>query len=270
MRWRLLALGALGPWLAGCVAVAALPVLAGGAMFAGGNAKIRAATPRPAATARLAEPRRAEMTAGSGVVLTGLTALPPPEAAASAAAAEPWRRFLAYALDRARQPEAGGARSALLEAGSSLELPRTRACQAETPAVLIDLDPGTRPFIPAAVKAAPPPALIEGLARLRAAGVVVAWISGLPADYVAGVAEALRASGLDPAGDDPLLLVRNRADRKQLLREEANADVCVIAIAGDGKSDFDELFAYLRDPASAQSLDSYLGAGWFLVPPPLD
>ena len=98
---------------------------------------------------------------------------------------------------------------------------------------------------------------------------VVAWISGLPADYVAGVGEALRASGLDPAGEDPLLLIRNREDHKQLLREEAHKDVCVIAIAGDGKSDFDELFGYLRDPAAAVSLDSYLGAGWFLTPPPL-
>ena len=267
MRWRLLALGLLAPWLAGCVAVAALPVLAGGAMIAGGNAKIRAATPRPAASASLgASPNRGELTAGTGMVLTELTALPPPDAVA--AAVDPWRQFVAYALDRARG--SGRHRSALLEAGTSLALPRTRACQAETPAVLIDLDPGTRPFIPAAVKTAPPPALVEGLAQLREAGVVVVWISGLPADYVSGVAEALRASGLDPAGEDPLLLVRNREDRKQLLREEANLDVCVIAIAGDGKNDFDELFAYLRDPLSAQSLDSYLGAGWFLVPPPLD
>ena len=38
---------ALAPLLSGCIAVAALPLMAGGAMFAGGNVKIRAATPRP-------------------------------------------------------------------------------------------------------------------------------------------------------------------------------------------------------------------------------
>jgi hypothetical protein len=54
-----------------------------------------------------------------------------------------------------------------------------------------------------------------------------------------------------------------------VLREDAQRDVCVIAIAGDRKGDFDELFDYLRDPASGESLDYLLGAGWFILPPPL-
>lgn len=257
-----LALSTLG----GCVAVAALPLLAGGAMLGGGHATIRAATPRPAPDAALARPGR-EMTAGTGIVLTQLTALPPPDGA-GAGGEDAWQRFFAFALDRAAAAKAGRAGSALLEPGASLALPRLRKCRAETPAVVIDLDPETRPFIPAAA-AAPPRALATGLARLRAAGIAVVWISALPADYVSGVGEALRASGLDPAGGDPLLLARNREDRKQVLREEANKDVCVIAMAGDRKADFDELFEYLRDPATAAGLDSLLGAGWFIVPPPL-
>jgi hypothetical protein len=206
------------------------------------------------------------MTAGTGIVLTQLTALPLPDRA-DAGGNDAWQRFFSYALQRAAAKDAKGG-SALLEPGASLGLPRMRKCRAEAPAVLIDLDPDTRPFIPAAA-VAPPSALATGLARLRAAGIAVVWISALPADYVGGVADALRASGLDPAGADPRLLARNREDRKQALREEANQDVCVIAMAGDRKADFDELFEYLRDPASAAGLDSLLGAGWFIVPPPL-
>ena len=55
------------PLLSGCVAVAALPILAGGAMIGGGNAKIRAATPRPKQTATLAPRLAPERTAGMPV-----------------------------------------------------------------------------------------------------------------------------------------------------------------------------------------------------------
>jgi len=84
---------------------------------------------------------------------------------------------------------------------------------------------------------------------------------------VAGVASALQASGLDPSGRDPILLVRNEEERKQVLREEANQTVCVVAMAGDRRGDFDELFDYLRDPRIATAYDGQIGAGWFLVPP---
>jgi hypothetical protein len=259
---------ALAAVLGGCVAVAALPVLAGSAMIAGGNVRIRAATPRPAPVRMTDGGAAAEMTAGTSVVLTALTALPEP-GPCDRTGPDPWRLFVDYALERAARPPGDGKRrSVLLEAGTSLDLPRTRACEAKIPAVIIDLDPETRPFIAAAAK---PPAreLVAGLARLREAGVAVAWITALPAAYVTEVAEALRASGLDPAGADALLLARNREDRKQVLRVEAGRDVCVIAMAGDRRGDFDELFDYLRDPAMAASFDSLLGAGWFLVPPPL-
>ena len=269
---RLGVLAALAPLLGGCVAVAALPVLASGAMFAGGNVKIRAATPRPKSGPALAQARR-EQTAGSpvaapgaGVVLTTLTALPKPRV--ESAGPDPWEQFAAWSLARAREFEAGARKSVLYDTRSPLYLPRTRECRGEAPAVIVDLDPEAGTFSPADIRPAPP-ALAAELARLREAGVVVLWLSGLPAARVGEVAEALRVSGLDPEGRDPLLLARGPDDRKQVLREEANKDVCVIAIAGDRKGDFDELFDYLRDPAAAVSLDSYLGAGWFLTPPPL-
>ena len=76
-------------------------------------------------------------------------------------------------------------------------------------------------------------------------------------------------SGLDPTGRDPILLTLGDGDRKQTLREQAAQTACLVAIAGDERRDFDELFGYLRDPTMATNFDSLLGAGWFLVPNPL-
>lgn len=266
---------ALFPLLAGCVAVAALPMLAGSAMFAGGNVKIRAATPRPKGTVTLVDsktpaPGKGLATSAGGrdsaVTLTGLTALPPPDSVTDAA--DPWKQFVRWSLEQApKLAEPGRHRSALYETGSSLALPRLRDCKAQVPAVVIDIDTGGAAWSPGSIT--PAPGLAGNLARLREAGVVLLWLTTLPAARVGELAAALRDSGLDPDGADPLLLVRGRDDRKQALREDANRDVCVIAIAGDRKSDFDELFDYLRNPADAQSFDTFLGAGWFLVPPPL-
>ena len=277
---------ALLPLLSGCIAVAALPLLASGAMVTGGHFRVRAATPRPkpGGTVRVL-PTNEERTdgvaivspttlpptiaqfagLGTTVVRTQLTELPRP----TLAQPDPWRDFVDYAADKGAQA-AGKARgrSVLLEAGTPVGLPRLRQCEGKIPAVVLDLDSGAQAFAPSAAHT-PSPALVEGLARMRETGVVVLWITALPAGDVTAVAEALKSSGLDPAGSDPLLLVRNAADRKQVLREDAQRDVCVIAIAGDRKGDFDELFDYLRDPASGASLDYLLGAGWFIVPPPL-
>jgi len=115
----------------------------------------------------------------------------------------------------------------------------------------------------------PSPGLAEGLARLREADIVVLWLSQADANRVREVADALLLSGLDPAGRDPLLLMRNAEDRKQTLRQEANLDVCVIAIAGDQRADFDELFDYLRNPDNALRLEGMIGSGWFIAPVPL-
>ena len=257
------ALLALVPLLSGCIALAALPVLAGGAMIAGGNVKIGAATPNPGAP-KLVRRKVPERTAGApaeGIALTTLSALPAP----TSLAPDPWAELVSYALAQvpagAEQPLG---RSALLISGSSLELPRRRPCAARDPAVIVDLDRAAE-----TQGATPPQNLGTQLEQLRAAGIVVVWISSRPAAEVAQVAASLRASGLDPAGTDPLLLLRTPSDRKQALREEAALDVCPIAIAGDRKGDFDELFDYLRDPQAATGLDSLLGSGWFIVPPPL-
>ena len=256
--------------LSGCVAFAALPVLAGGAMVAGGNVRIRAATPNPGATklARRDVPPRTtslQKTGGAPVgdfALTGLTSLPPP----AITAPDPWSEFVDYALAQvAGETGQPPPLSALLVSGLSLDLPQRRECKVPDRAVIIDLDAEGS----SSGAATPNRDLARQLERLRAAGIVVVWSSKRPASEVADVAASLRSAGLDPAGSDPLLLLRTPRDRKQALREEAALDVCPIAIAGDRKGDFDELFDYLRDPQAAAGLDSLLGSGWFIVPPPL-
>lgn len=282
------AIGALASLslLSGCIAVAALPVLASGAMVGGGHFRIRAATPRPK-IGKADRRATAERTAGAPVgesatvVLprapapglatppgTGKIGEPPPDAVVQAQL-DPWSGFFDYARRQAGLAETPGRQlSVLLDPSAPLTAPRRRDCQTPVPAVVIDLDDGATPFDPATPHV-PPRGLAEKLADLRAAGVVVAWVTAAPARDVGAVADVLRSSGLDPQGRDPLLLARSGSDRKQALRQEANRDVCVIAIAGDRKGDFDELFDYLRDPSSGDALDYMLGAGWFLVPPPL-
>ena len=199
--------------------------------------------------------------------MTSLKELPPPSAAAAApAAADAWQRFFAYAFDKSRPEQAAvsAGRSALLKEDPALDEPQRRDCTVSAAAVVIDLDDGQDALVPERMAAAPA-GVAEGLAHLRDAGVVVLWISKLPAARAADAARALRNSGLDPRRQDQLLLLRRAQDRKQLLREDVSDDVCIVAIAGDRRSDFDELFDYLRNPGSAAGLDAMLGNGWFLV-----
>lgn len=262
-----LALAALAllPSLSGCVAVAVAIPMAAAAGMIGKNVSVRAATPVPERSAGETEVALASTARrGGGAELTTLTALPAPSIAGTSS--DPWRPFVDYALRRAankRQTE-----SALLGPSALTALqPRRLACPQKPPAVIVDLDAGTNAFNPGST-GLPSPGLAEGLARLRQAGIVVLWVSQASANEVRKVADALEFSGLDPTGRDPLLLMRHAEDRKQTLRQEANLDVCVIAIAGDRRGDFDELFDYLRDPATAEGLDVMLGSGWFIAPLP--
>ena len=255
---------ALLPSLSGCIAAAvAIPVAAAAGMI-GKNVRVRAATPVPErreGDAGLASTR--PRTAGDAT-LTTLGALPAPSVAGTAR--DPWMPFVSYALQRAGDRQQSV--SALLGPDALTTLtPRRLACPKSTPAVVVDLDTGPAPFAPGSA-GLPAPGLAEGLARLREAGIVVLWVSQASANEVRKVADALLLSGLDPTGRDPLLLVRKAEDRKQTLRQEANLDVCVIAIAGDRRADFDELFDYLRDPAVAVGLESMIGTGWFMAPAP--
>jgi hypothetical protein len=243
--------------LSGCAAALLVPLAVGSTLSVRSHAKVRAATkvPKPA--------KRAHKAAKA----TPAAATAQPTPAPTANPDDPWQKFITYALGKNEPvaPSESLGRSALLKEDPELDEVQRRDCVAPVPAVIIDLDEGATPFDPARLTAAPV-GLAEGLAKLRQAGVVVLWISQLPAARAADVAQALRTSGLDPQGFDQLLLIRRDKDRKQMLRGNANDDVCIVAVAGDRRSDFDELFDYLRDPNSAFALDKMLGEGWFLVP----
>jgi hypothetical protein len=249
---------ALVPLLSGCLGLVAVPLIAGGSLAAAKRHHVRAAT----AVARTKDGKGA--VPESNATVTSLQQLPPPTGSASD---DPWQRFFAYARAQAsgKAAKEGHLQSALLADNPSLDTPVHQGCLAQYPAVVIDLDDNSTAFDPAKLQTAPV-AVAQGLAGLRAAGVVVLWISQLPAARATEVASALKSSGLDPQGVDQLLLLRRTDDRKQLLRANANDDVCVVAIAGDTRADFDELFDYLLNPGGAVGLYPMMGKGWFLVP----
>jgi hypothetical protein len=258
---------ALLPMLGGCLGAAVVPILASGPLL--GKQSVRAATPVSKGASK-ASARASRNSSGSQkdtgpeIVVTSLKELPPPSATSPG---DPWQKFFAFALASPRSaatPAEG--RSVLLVRDPPLDMPVRRDCPAQVPAVVIDLDNGSMPFDPRQLRSVPAE-VAAGLVRLRNAGIVVLWISRLPAARAADVGQALRSSNLDPKGEDQLLLVRSPKDRKQLLRGDANDDVCIVAMAGDGRDDFDELFDYLRNPDSAFALDAMLGKGWFIVPP---
>jgi len=254
---------ALLPSLGGCVAAAIAVPVAAAAGIIGKSVRVHAATPVPGRREAALAP--GGVRSAPGVTLTALTELPSPTVAGTAR--DPWLPFVSYALNRAA--DKANAESALLTPGAEVSLTEQRLpCPESHPAVIVDLDNGPATFAPGN-GVAPSPGLAEGLARLREADVVVLWLSKADANRVREVADALQVSGLDPTGRDPLLLMRNADDRKQTLRQEANLDVCVIAIAGDQRGDFDELFDYLRNPDLALGLEGMIGAGWFISPAPL-
>lgn len=204
---------------------------------------------------------------GAGARLLPLTSLPVPDPSAAAGAADEatYAAFADYALGVAAIDQPGGdARQSALLARPGLLVPERAPCNFTGNAVLIDLDPADGALDTTRVQENP--ALTRALARLRAAGVEVVWSASLTADRAGDVRSWLRRSGLDPQGKDRQLLLRYSEDRKQTRRKQASSETCLIAMLGDERSDFDELFDYLKNPDAAVGLDAMLGKGWFLAP----
>ena len=283
--------------MSGCVAVA-VPIVAGAAIAGGkdvvgnrgkpGKMAGAAQPPHEAPDAEIANTptiSQSEMAAlpspsvtGPGLrhddgetalVLTDLAQLPAPESSGMSTVRSSARldRFTRYVLEQARplaQILSGETQqmSALLAAPGTLNAERV-ACTASAPAVLIDLDPGKGTFDPLAT---PPhsPALTAALGQLREHGVAVVWISNLSENFSDSIRGSLMQSGLDPSGKDSILLMRHLDERKQTRREEIATSHCLIAILGDQRTDFDELYMYLRDPGTAQALEPLIDNGWFI------
>lgn len=297
MNWRqaILACGLVGLPLAlgGCVAAAAIPVLAAGGVITrdrGGEqaaaedkpplvevasqAEVAAAAPAPPAAE--ASPQTEPMSEGdpaaaSEITVTGqsvVVAQASSNATATVVAASfdaPVAAFALYTHRQAeRDPVSEPRKSAILATVGSL-VPETGDCGIRPAAVLIDLDPGKDRFA-ADMTITPEPSLAYALERMRLHDVAVHWVAAAPAIEAGRLRQQLISTGLDPAGRDRLLLMRRADDSKEVRRRELAQTHCVVAILGDTRSDFDELFDYLRNPAAATQLDELIGNGWFLAP----
>lgn len=189
-------------------------------------------------------------------------------AATPARSVRAYDALLSYAVtEAARDPVERPRMSAVLQAPTSLS-PARADCSIRPPAVLFDLDPADGLFDPDTMDHSDP--LLDVMVRrLRAEAIDIFWISGLPALRAGDVRRVLKNSGLDPKSDDGILLIQRSEDRKQERRKQLQETHCLIAIAGDTRSDFDELYEYLKTPELAQPLEELVGSGWFLAPLPL-
>lgn len=242
--------------LGGCVA-AAIPAVAGAAMVRSGDSgdaedvsvDVAPTLPEDSSAVVVEEAPASTPIARSGAPATEGT---------------PYSRLLNYAL---AMPDMETRKSAMLREPSALDGQR-KPCGKAKAMVLIDLDPKGGTLDPDNAPEASP-ALAAGLKSLRENGVSIAWISGGSAAEAGAIREALSRTGLDPDDNDQLILMRYPDDRKQTRREELAKENCVVAIAGDHRSDFDELYDYLVKPEAALGLERLIGDGWFLVPPAL-
>lgn len=261
MRIAALALAAgLVSLTSGCIA-AAIPFAAGAAL-----AKSRIDTQAPAVAVAPA-PQLASASAASDlrVVRLSTTTLPPPDGYGQSGGAV-MAALRSYALDHAGVAPGTGKRvSALLSRPGDLTAKRAD-CTAATPALFIDLDPGRGTFDPLAPGTADP-ALAATLADLRAKGFAVVWFSRLGENFASPVRTALAQGGLDPEGGDRIVLMRGIDERKQTRRDDLAALVCPIALVGDERADFDELYLYLKQTDAALALDGLIDHGWFLASP---
>lgn len=264
--------------LQGCL-VAALPVVAGGALATRDAVKESRQDAAPAApsgevsvAAQPETPSGTPETPGEeGWRVSQLTELPAPSGSglgalgAGADDARAYSGFAAYALAQADGSQER--QSALLVNPGALDGQR-KPCGDTPPAVLIDLDPWSG-LVDVDGNTANKPELAAQLEQLRRQDVTIGWISGRLAIDAERIRARLAQSGLDPLGEDTLLLMQSLDQSKQRKRASFGRDYCLVAIAGDIDSDFDELFDYIKNQDMALRLSPLRNAGWFITPLPL-
>lgn len=188
------------------------------------------------------------------------------------ATSSPYWPFAQFARAAEAQRGSGkGVSAMVLPEGTNPLTPSFTSCGDRPLAAIVDLDPqgAAAGFSLTAAQLTPDPGLGAALSPLREGKIPVLWLSGAAAGESTAIAARLTALGLFGPTDELLLKGTTAGERKQTIRQRAAGKYCVVAIAGDEKSDFDELFDYLRDARTGQALDVLLGNGWFLVPPPL-
>lgn len=163
--------------------------------------------------------------------------------------------FVAFALDQHRLGQAGGARaSVILAPDSTLERPTVVPCAELPTAVVVDADLIGSGLV-----------LDHALRRLRAGGVAVLWTADSVVEERV-LRNRLAADGIE-FGIDRLLTPTSAAPRKQLVRQYAAIDHCIVAVAGTRRGDMDEIYDYLKRPQAASQVDVLWDAGWYLLPP---
>lgn len=233
-------------------------------------AAIPAAPPRPVASP--APPPIAPPPARAAPPQGALAAPPPaaayPDPATPLTSAQMgFARFVRYGQASALGAKGGAdLLSAMLTDPVALDGQRRRCAPGEQPVALIDLDPTGGIFAPPD-NPARQPGLALGLAVMREAGVVIAWLSDMSVNQSGNLRTALEQSGLDPRGEDIIALRRNGDDGKQQRMNNLAGIACIVAIAGDDRADFDERFKYLRNPEAGAGLEPIIGDGWFLIEP---
>ena len=214
----------------------------------------------PPVTLTMPDGSKVDIDGGSATGTSTMLAQP-----VSANGAAEYARLLGYAARRAAEPASGAKRnSALLVAPAALK-PDMQPCAMSQPALLIDLDPGDAPLDPDA-SYLDNPALASVLTQLRASDVSIHWLSSNSAAEAGAIRSLLAKTGLDEEGRDELVLMRYPDDRKQTRRRAIGATHCLVAIAGEERRDFDELYAFLKERDAAVALESLIGDGWFLIP----
>lgn len=260
----LLALASCG--LQGCVA-AALPLAAAGFV-----AKKHLSPAKRAANAQaaLAEPigpdGRAVVVAPGEAIEQAIGSTPAPDVLDYGLdMSHPYAPMAQYVLGRSAARALGDeVPSAVLVEGVSLANPKTVPCADKQSAVIIDVDtaPGATPLTQSG--------LATILDKLRSADVRIAWMgSGSIAEIEAMLTRPNVAEYALLLQRDEILSAPEKGPSKQEQRWAFAKSHCVLAMAGDQKSDFDELFDYLQDPKYATPLDIFNDRGWFTLPSPL-
>ncbi|RJY09740.1 hypothetical protein [Aurantiacibacter aquimixticola] len=254
--------------LQGCIALAAVPIVAStGAMAYSGLSGER--TREAIAEGNPFEAEDVDLEALGDFVVLDMSELPAPATPLLAGSAYAALRdhTLAAVSDRGVETPILPA-SAMLAKPTDLQPDRAQ-CEAPTPVVLVDLDPEGR-LMPLEPGTQVDGQLVTALGALRQSEIAVAWMTDREPGDAGRIRTILRESGLDPTGRDPLFVQRFPGEEKQVRRRALLETHCPIAIAGDTRADFDDVYLHLRYPDAAAALEAMIGEGWFLIPNPID
>ncbi len=185
--------------------------------------------------------------------------------------AHPYLDFAKYALAQADKRDAREVgRSAILVEKVSLAFPKMMDCSIKPLAVIIDIDTDrSKTWDAVSSDGSQTGSLSEVVEMLRARDIKLIWFTDGTQNELPEILGPLRNSAFPVVKSDDLVSFgAKRGARKQERRWKLARDYCVAAVAGDTKSDFDELYDYLRDQSFAIRLDAFWNRGWFLLPSP--